>query len=197
MGSDNGSSNNGGFGPSDGSWGPQNPDANGVSQYGGNYVDGRVQVGSPSEAMAPGETPGHFDFRNVQATPATPYATQYENGYATGPGVNSSTSSRQNSLADGLAAEHGGGFFGDLGRGLMGGLGFHNSLGTTPDYTTVGKTSWNPGSLLGLASSLPGMGALGQYGWETAGLPQPSALHSVSPATPTTLSEQIANSGRR
>lgn len=151
----------GGLGPSDGSWGPQNPDANGNSQYGGNYVDGRVQVGDGGFGFGGfgfgSPNTEHIDFRNVASTPA--FTSDW--GFApSSPTGLASDKNRMNSLGDSMNSLHGGGFMGSIGRGLEGMFGIERNLGAVPGDEGrfgVGR-SWNPGSLAGLAA--PGIGGM-------------------------------------
>jgi hypothetical protein len=136
---DSGSYGGGGFGPSDGSWGPQNADAMGNSQYGGTYdADGRYQVGSNVFGSLFNSDPNRS-----YALPANQQ-------------LNDTPTQRQ--INNAMESVHGGGFMGSLGRGLEGLFGGTRSFKAMPDGQYGVRHSINPGAALSMAlGGIPGL----------------------------------------
>ena len=149
----------GDWGPGEGkSWGPSNPDAQGTSQYGGNYVDGRFQVGD-----------GGFGFGSMFGNEPDPSVeddmgnARYGNvrdrrSYALSANQQLNDTLGQRQLNNAMDSVHGGGFFGSLGRGVEGLFGGSRSIGMTKAGDYGVRHSINPGAGLGMAlGGLPGL----------------------------------------
>ena len=98
---------------------------------------------------------------------------------------------RRQSLRDAAENIHGGGFMGNLGRGIGSLLGFAKEMTVMPGGNMGVNNSWNPGVLAGLAPGPIGLlaGPAAQWGWNKAGLPKPN--WDYDPLEGKRLSDQI------
>ena len=182
-GGDDGNRSETGIGPNDGSWGPQNPDAMGNSQYGGTYdAQGRFQVGGPSSSFSAPVDNASF------VGPGAGWSFAYE------PEGLIDAESRRQSLRDAVESVHGGGLMGSVGRGIGSLFGLTKEMTMMPAGNMGIHTSWNPGALAGAIPGIGGLvaGPLARMAYTASGLPKPG--WDTDPLQGKTLTQQVAPS---